>query len=38
MENNKSIYKDDKEKYMNTAEVIIGKNIDNLKHREEIKI
>lgn len=38
MENNKSIYKDDKQKYMNTSEVIIGKNIDNLKNREEIKM
>lgn len=35
-EKNISIYKDDKQKYMNTSEVIIGKNINNLKNRENI--
>lgn len=33
----KSIYKDDIEKYKQKSEVIIGKNINNLKYREEIK-
>lgn len=35
--NNKSIYKDDIDKYMQSSEIIIGKNIDNLRDREEIK-
>lgn len=36
-ENNKNIYKNDKTKYLNTCEVIIGKNINNLENRHEIK-
>ena len=32
----KSIYKDDIEKYVGTSEIIIGKNVDNLKNRKEI--
>ncbi len=34
--NYKSIYKDDIEKYVETSEIIIGKNIDNIKNRKEI--
>lgn len=34
--NYKSIYKDDIEKYLATSEIIIGKNIDNIKNRKEI--
>lgn len=34
--NNKSIYKDDIEKYVETSEIIIGKNINNIKNRKEI--
>ncbi len=36
--NNKSIYKDDIDSYIETSEILIGKNIDNLKNRNEIKI
>ena len=32
----KSIYKDDIEKFTNTSEILIGKNVDNLKCRREI--
>lgn len=32
----KSVYKDDIEKYLETSEIIIGKNIDNIKNRKEI--
>lgn len=35
--NYKSIYKDDIDKYVETSEILIGKNIDNLKNRNEIK-
>ena len=35
--NYKSIYKDDIDKYVETSEILIGKNIDNLKDRKEIK-
>ena len=31
-----SIYKDDMDDYLNTSEIIIGKNIDNIEHRKEI--
>ena len=34
--NYKSIYKDDIEKFVETSEIIIGKNIDNIKNRKEI--
>ncbi len=34
--NNKSIYKDDIEKFVETSEIIIGKNINNIKNRNEI--
>lgn len=34
--NHKSIYKDDIDDYVSTSEIIIGKNIDNIKHRKEI--
>lgn len=34
--NYKSIYKDDIDSYVQTSEILIGKNIDNLKCREEI--
>lgn len=34
--NHKSIYKDDIDKYLETSEIIIGKNIDNIKNRKEI--
>lgn len=34
--NHKSIYKDDIDKYIQTSEILIGKNVDNLKCREEI--
>lgn len=34
--NQKRIYKDDIESYKQASEIIIGKNIDNLKKREEI--
>lgn len=34
--NYKSIYKDDIDKYVETSEILIGKNIDNLKDRKEI--
>jgi hypothetical protein len=34
--NYKSIYKDDIEKYVETSEIIIGKNINNIKNRKEI--
>lgn len=33
----KSIYKDDMDKYLDTSEIIIGKNINNIKCRKEIK-
>lgn len=36
--NYKSIYKDDINEYINKSEVIIGKNIDNIKKRKEIKL
>ncbi len=32
----KSIYKDDIDKFVTTSEIIIGKNIDNIKNRKEI--
>ena len=32
----KSIYKDDIDKYLETSEILIGKNVDNLKCRKEI--
>ena len=32
----KSIYKDDIEKFTGTSEIIIGKNINNLRNRKEI--
>ncbi len=32
----KSIYKDDIDKFLETSEIIIGKNTDNIKNREEI--
>lgn len=32
-----SVYKDDLDDYINKSEVIIGKNVDNLKNRQEIK-
>ena len=32
----KSVYKDDIEKYLETSEIIIGKNINNIKNRKEI--
>lgn len=35
--NYKGIYKDDIDKYVETSEILIGKNIDNLKNRNEIK-
>lgn len=35
--NYKSIYKDDIDKYVETSEILIGKNIDNLRDRTEIK-
>ena len=35
--NYKSIYKDDINKYINTSEILIGKNVNNLKSRIEIK-
>lgn len=34
--NYKSIYKDDIDKYIQTSEILIGKNVDNLKYRDEI--
>lgn len=34
--NSKSIYKDDVDSYLEQSEIIIGKNIDNLKNRREI--
>lgn len=34
--NHKSIYKDDIDDFVSTSEIIIGKNIDNIKHRKEI--
>lgn len=34
--NNKSIYKDDIDDFISKSEIIIGKNIDNIKHRKEI--
>ncbi len=34
--NNRSIYKDDIDKFLETSEIIIGKNIDNIKNRKEI--
>ncbi len=34
--NYKSIYKDDIEKFVETSEIIIGKNIGNIKNRKEI--
>lgn len=34
--NYKSVYKDDIDKYTSTSEIIIGKNINNLKNRKEI--
>lgn len=35
-ENYQSIYKDDIEQYKQTSEILIGKNVDNLKSRENI--
>ncbi len=35
--NNKSIYKDDIDKYVTTSEILIGKNINNLDSRNQIK-
>ena len=32
----KSIYKDDIDKFLTTSEIIIGKNVDNIRNREEI--
>ena len=32
----KSIYKDDMDKFLTTSEIIIGKNVDNIRNREEI--
>ena len=32
----KSIYKDDIDKFMDTSEILIGKNVDNLKNRQYI--
>ena len=32
----KSVYKDDIDKFVETSEIIMGKNIDNLKNRNEI--
>lgn len=34
--NSRSIYKDDIDKYVQTSEILIGKNVDNLKCREKI--
>lgn len=34
--NYQSIYKDDVEQYKQTSEILIGKNVDNLKNREKI--
>ena len=34
--NHKSIYTDDVDSYINKSEIIIGKNIDNIKNRKEI--
>ncbi len=34
--NHKSIYKDDIDKFVQTSEIIIGKNINNINHRKEI--
>lgn len=34
--NNRSIYKDDIDKFLETSEIIIGKNVDNIKNRKEI--
>lgn len=34
--NHKSVYKDDIDDFVSTSEIIIGKNIDNLKNRSEI--
>ena len=36
VDSGKSVYKDDIEKYLETSEKIIGKNINNIKNREEI--
>ena len=33
---NRSIYKDDIDDYLNTSEIIIGKNINNIRNRKEI--
>ena len=35
--NHKSLYEDDIDKYKQGSEIIIGKNIDNIRNREEIK-
>lgn len=35
--NHRSTYEDDIDKYIETSEILIGKNIDNLKDRTEIK-
>ena len=35
--NHKSIYEDDIDKYKQSSEIIIGKNINNIRNREEIK-
>lgn len=35
--NCKSMYKDDIDKYIETSEILIGKNVENLKNRNEIK-
>lgn len=35
--NHTSIYKDDVDDYVSTSEIIIGKNIDNLKNRKEVE-
>ena len=34
--NYRSIYKDDIDKYVQTSEILIGKNVDNLKCRDKI--
>ena len=33
----KSVYKDDMDKYLTTSEIIIGKNVDNIKNRKRIR-
>ena len=36
--NNGAVYKDDIDKYIETSEILIGKNVNNLTCREEIKV